>query len=225
MGTVFVSNNDQLPSLNWFLFCTSLRLPRSINIHDVFIRNWMPQSHPLRNVPCACAPNKRILERILESAVYPVAHVFNGAVASYNQCLAKVWIGSFPLGVNTDELELFPAPVDHILDSQVQLATHDYCVVFSGELVQKVKRDAVDLVVDVQAPDVLAVIFHNNVDEVVDSDVFISDKHLAVEDLVVTEDVINHLLVNVVRWRLEGNFHAASLFDLEVDISAHVFVS
>lgn len=152
--------------------------------------------------------------------MYSVAHVFNGAVTPHNQCLAKVWVASFSLGVNADELELFPAPVHDVLDSQVKLAAHDDSVVFSGELVQKVKRDAVNLVVDVQTLDVLAVIFHNDVDEVVDSGVFVSDKYLAVENLVVAENVINHLLVYVVRWRLEGDFHAASLLDLEVDISA-----
>lgn len=168
---------------------------------------------------CAGTPNKCILERVLEGAVYPVAHVFNGAVTPHNQRLAKVWVGSLSLGVNADELELLPASVNHVLDAQVELAAHDYGVVLSGELVQKVERDAVNLVVDVQALDVLAVIFHDDVDEVVDSDVFVSDEHLAVEDLVVAEDVINHPLVYPFRWRLESDFHAASRLDLEIDIS------
>lgn len=179
----------------------------------------MPQAHPLRNVSRAGAPDERILERVLERAVDPVAHILNGAVVAHNERLAKVRVGALALGVDAHEVELLPAPVDDVLDAEVELAAHDDGVVLARELVEEVERDAVDLVVDVQALDVLAVVLHDDVDEVVDGDVLVADEHLAVEDLVVAEDVVDHLLVNSLGGRLEGDFHAAGRFDLEVDVT------
>lgn len=57
--------------------------------------------------------------------------------------------------------------------------------------------------------------------------VFITHKHLAAEHLVVSKDVVQHLLVKILRWILESYLHPASLLSFEIDIameigSAHV---
>jgi len=48
--------------------------------------------------------------------------------------------------------------------------------------------DAVDFVIDVQTLDVLSVVFHNHVDKVIHGGGFVTDKNLAVEELVVAQD-------------------------------------
>lgn len=78
-------------------------------------------------------------------------------------------------------------------------------------------------------------VLHDHIDKVIDSDwhllaqleipylsthtILITNKHFAIQDLVIAEDVVQHLLVEAVLGRrLEGNFHATSFFGLQVDI-------
>lgn len=49
--------------------------------------------------------------------------------------------------------------------------------------------------------------------------VLVSDQYFTVEDLVVAQDVVEHLLVQALRWRLKGDFHATSLLDFEINVS------
>lgn len=49
--------------------------------------------------------------------------------------------------------------------------------------------------------------------------VLVSHQHLAVEDLVVAENIVEDLLIQDLGWCLEGDLHAAGLFDLEIDVS------
>ena len=149
----------------------------------------------------------------------PVTDVLNRAVAPDDQGLGKVGLDTFTLGVDADQVELLPAALDDVLDAQVHLARHDDGVGLARELIEEVERHRVDLVVDVQALDVLAVVLHDDVDEVVDGHVLVADEDLAVEDLVVAQDVHDHLLVQPLGRGLEGDFHAAGFFGFEVDVS------
>lgn len=89
--------------------------------------------------------------------------------------------------------------------------------------------------------DVFSVVFHNDVDEVVDCcwgcplvyakgllacrrTVLVSHQDLAVEDLVVSQDIEDHLLVEVLGRCLEGDFHSACLFGFEVDVAFEVTI-
>lgn len=65
-------------------------------------------------------------------------------------------------------------------------------------------------------------IFHDDVDEVIYSTVFVSDEDFAVEDFVVAENVVDHFLIDIFGGCLEGYFHAASGFGFEVDVSENV---
>lgn len=49
--------------------------------------------------------------------------------------------------------------------------------------------------------------------------VLISYQHFAVENLVITEHVVNHLLIQILWWCRKGNLHATSLLDLQIDIA------
>lgn len=180
----------------------------------------MTQPHPLGDMPSAGAPDQGVFEGLFERPVDAVAHVLDGAITPDDQSLAKVWVGALALGVDADQLELLPAAVDDVLDAQVELATHDARVRLTRKLVEEVQGHAVDLVVDVQALDVLAVVLHDHVDEVVDRHVLVAHQDFAVEDLVVAQDVHHHFLVQpVLGRRLEGDLHAAGLFGFEVDVS------
>jgi len=86
------------------------------------------------------------------------------------------------------------------------------------------------------------VVFHDDVDEVVDGccdarmsavtggeevygmglTVFVSYQHFAVEHLVVPQDVVEHLLVEVFRRGLEGDLHAACFLHFQVDVPTPV---
>lgn len=150
----------------------------------------------------------------------PVTHILDAAVTSHNQGLAKVGLHGLALRVYPNQLELLPAAVNHILDAQVQLAAHDDGLRLPRQTVQEIERNAINLVVHIQALDVLAVVLHDDVDEVVDGGVFVTHQDFAVEDFVVAEDVVEHLLVEMFRGRLEGDFHAACFFGFEIDVAA-----
>ena len=52
--------------------------------------------------------------------------------------------------------------------------------------------------------------------------IFVSNKHFTIEHLVVSEDIVKHLLIQVLRRRLEGDLHTTGLLRFEVDIPARV---
>lgn len=56
-----------------------------------------------------------------------------------------------PFRVNPNQAEFLPQAFYDVLHAEVELAAHDRCVGFAGELVQEVEADAVDFVVDVEA--------------------------------------------------------------------------
>jgi hypothetical protein len=56
-----------------------------------------------------------------------------------------------PFCVQPHQSQLLPDPLDNLLNTEVELTTHDGCVRLAGQLVQELEADAVDLVVDVQA--------------------------------------------------------------------------
>ena len=56
----------------------------------------MPQSHALRHVPRAGPPHQRVLERLLQRAVYLVAHVLDARAGAHDQRLGEVGRGGFP---------------------------------------------------------------------------------------------------------------------------------
>lgn len=93
---------------------------------------------------------------------------------------------------------------------------------FPCKLVQEVERDAINFVVDVETLDVFAMVFHNDIDEVINGAVFISDENFAVENFVVAKDVVDHLLINILGGCLEGNLHTAGGLGFEVDVSGDV---
>lgn len=192
-------------------FLLPLRSPCTDDVNNVLVRDHVAQSDSLGDVPCARPPDQRILERVLERPVDGVAHVLDGTVAPHDERLVKVGLHALALGVDADEAQLLPAPVDDVLDPEVELAAHDHRVRLARQLVQEVERHAVDLVVHVQALDVLAVVLHDDVDEVVHGRVLVANEDLAVEDLVVAEDVVEHLLVEILGRGLECDFHAARL--------------
>lgn len=50
------------------------------------------------------------------------------------------------------------------------------------------------------------------------STVFIADQNLAVQDLVVTQHVVEHLLIEVFRRSLERDLHSAGLLLFQIDV-------
>jgi len=63
----------------------------------------------------------------------------------------------------------------------------DFINVFNG--------DAIDFVVDVQALDIFSISF-NNVDELINSDIF-SQKNISIMDLILVQDISNHSLIEL----------------------------
>lgn len=170
-------------------------------------------------MPRASTPDQRILKRLLQRSVDTVTHILDGAVATNDEGLAKVWIDALALGVDADQVQFLPTAIDHVLDAEVKFAAHDDRMRLTGELVEEVERYTVDFVVHVQALDVLAVIFHDDIDQVIDGAAVVTDEDFAVEELVVAQDAHDHLLVEAFWGGLEGDLHAAGLFRFEINIS------
>ena len=57
---------------------------------------------------------------------------------------------SLPFGVYPNKTQLFPGTVHSILDTEVQLAAHDYRVWLARKLVEEVKADTIDLIVGIE---------------------------------------------------------------------------
>ena len=49
--------------------------------------------------------------------------------------------------------------------------------------------------------------------------VLIPYEHLAIQHLIVSKDVVKHLLVKILRWVLKCDLHASSFLLLEIDVS------
>ena len=152
----------------------------------------------------------------------PIAHILNRTVAPHDQSFCEYRVHALSLRIDANQLELLPTAFHDVLYTEVKFTAHDNGMGFACELVEKVERHAVDLVVNVEAFDVFSVILHDDIDEVINGSVFIADKDFAVEDLVITEDVVDHLLIKMFRGCLEVNFHATSLLSLEIDVSKSV---
>ena len=138
------------------------------NTNNILITHHMRQPNPLRNMPRTGAPNKRILETLLQRPMNGIAHILNSTLIPHNKRLAEVRLDTFALGVDADQAQFFPAALHDVLDAQVELAGHDAGVGFMGQGVEVFEGDGVDLVVDVEAFDVGAMVFHYYVDELVD---------------------------------------------------------
>jgi hypothetical protein len=63
-------------------------------------------------------------------------------------------------------------------------------------------------------------VFHDHIDKVINRGIFVAYKYFAVKHFVVSEDVVHHLFVNVLRWRCKTDFHPSCLLRFEIDISA-----
>jgi hypothetical protein len=139
------------------------------NAHNILIRNRMAKPNSLRQMLRRRAPNQSILETVLQRPVNRVAYVLDITALAHDQSFVKRGLNTLTLRIDAHELQFFPASLDHFCDSEVKFAGHDGCVVFAGESVEVLQADAVDFVVDVETLDVRSVLFHDDVDELVDS--------------------------------------------------------
>ena len=128
----------------------------------------MPQPNPLRQMLRARTPHKRVLETLLQRPVNRIAHILNIAALPHNQRFFERRLDASALRVDAHELQFLPAALDDFFDAEVQLAGHYRGVVFARQGVEVLEGDAVDFVVDVEAFDVGSVVFHDDVDELVD---------------------------------------------------------
>lgn len=141
---------------------------RPHNTHHILIRHHMRQSTSLRHMLRTRTPHEGILETILHTPMQRVADVLNRASVPHNQRFGEIGIHAFALRVDAYQIQFGPAAVDDVAYAQVEFAAHDGRVGFAGEAVEEFEIDAVDFVVHVQAFDVCAVVFHDDVDELVD---------------------------------------------------------
>jgi len=185
----------------------------------------MSQAHSLRHMLRTRTPYQRKLERLLDCPVDLIANVLDCASSSHDQRLAEVRVIAPLLRVDAHQLQFLPAPIDNILETEVQLTRHDDGMRLACQLVQVRQTDGIDLIIDVQALDVLAMVDVDDVDEVVNCGVLVADQHFGVEDLVVLQHLVDHLFVKTAFGRrLEVDLHSAGLLGLQVDVSLDVSV-
>lgn len=143
----------------------------------------------------ALAVYERVLELFGERPVYLVTDVFDRGTLSHHQWIREVGSLSALFGVDAVDAELVPHGVLEVVNVEVLFDRDDDRVGLSRELVHLLHADRVDLVVDVEAGDVVAVTEHH-VDELVDSDV-LSEHDIDVVHLVSLQDGTDHLFVNL----------------------------
>ena len=61
-------------------------------------------------------------------------------------------------------------------------------------------------------------VLHDDINEIFHRSIFVSHQHLRIEHLVVAEDIIDHLLIEILRRRGEGRLHTPGFFLLQIDV-------
>ena len=122
------------------------------------------------------SPDKRILKGILQRPVNLITDIFDSRVLSDDQRLVEIWQIAVALCVDTQQVELLPAPLDNIIDSKVLRTRHDASLWLACQRIEEFEGDSVDLVVGIKTVDVSAVVGKNDVDELINSDVMCSSR-------------------------------------------------
>ncbi|KAI3481758.1 hypothetical protein L1887_55605 [Cichorium endivia] len=163
---------------------------------DVVAGDNVIEAHLLaRGELAALAVDEGILELVDEGAVDLVTDVFDRGALAHHQWIREVGTLAALLGVDAVHAELVPHDVLEIVDVEVGFDRDDDRVGLPGELVHLFHADRVDLVVDVEAGDVVAVAEHD-IDEFVDGDV-LPEHDVYVVHLVALEDGADHPLVDL----------------------------
>lgn len=139
--------------LGFTVIYSRLRLPRCRDIHNIFICHNVSQPNSLWYMPGTRAPHHSEFEGVLEGPVDAITYILDGAITSHNQSFTEVRLDAFPFCVDPYQRQLLPAPVNHILDAQVELAAHHNRIGLTRQPVQEVKTNRVDLIVYVQTLD------------------------------------------------------------------------
>jgi hypothetical protein len=155
----------------------------------------MTQTNSLRQVFRTRTPHQRILEAVFQRPVDRIADILDVAALSDDKRFVEAWLDTLALGVNPHELQFFPTPLDDLLDSEIKLAGHDGCVRLACEVVEMLQADTVDLVVDVETLDVGSVVFHDNIDELVNGRYStVSESPTASSSLEATQELLKRQL-------------------------------
>eukprot|EP00160_Parvularia_atlantis_P021656 Unigene9472_Nuclearia_a/m.28918 Unigene9472_Nuclearia_a/g.28918 ORF Unigene9472_Nuclearia_a/g.28918 Unigene9472_Nuclearia_a/m.28918 type:complete len:389 (-) Unigene9472_Nuclearia_a:1-1167(-) len=151
--------------------------------------------------------------RITSTAAH---HMLHGRAAPQDQPAGKVRVLAAPLGVDADQVQVLPDLLDQVVQVEVLgRADHDR-VGQARQPVHFLDGHLINLVVAVEALHVLAPP-DDNVDKLVGRRV-LADDDLSVEDLVLVQDHVDHLLVQVRELDRRVERDAAALLDLEVDV-------
>jgi hypothetical protein len=83
--------------------------------------------------------------------MHMIADIFNCTPMSHNERFTEIWVHALPLGVDSDQVQHFPAAIHDVHDAEVEFAGHDCGVGFVGEGVEVLHGDGIYFVVDIEA--------------------------------------------------------------------------
>lgn len=107
-----------------FVAVSLLRRQTTLRTHDthhILVRDRVSQTDSLWQVFRTRAPDQRIFEAVFQRPVNRIANILNVAALSDDKRFVEAWLDTLALGVDSHELEFFPAPLDHFLDSEIEL--------------------------------------------------------------------------------------------------------
>ena len=173
--------------------------------------------HLLRVEFDRCAPHHRVPELPNHSPVDPVAKTFNSTEISRNDNRSLI-IRIFPLrlGVNSEQIQIIPHPVDQFVQIPPQMSSDRHIVINLVKNVQLLKSNRIDFVESVQAGDVLSVAF-NYIDNIVFSCVaFYED--IRVADSVLFQYSLDGIVADFISIDHSGDGHPSLVLSLEIDV-------
>mmetsp|Transcript_8907 Transcript_8907/g.21477 ORF Transcript_8907/g.21477 Transcript_8907/m.21477 type:complete len:326 (+) Transcript_8907:385-1362(+) len=138
------------------------------------------------------------------------------SAGSKNDRLVKVRFASLLLRVDTHQSQSIPNLLQEAVEVELLVAGDGDAVWHPGDGLHLLHAANIDLVVHVDAPDILPVAL-DDVDQLVDIAV-LAEEDLAVVDLVLLEDLHDHGLVDALQGHRRVEVDAARFLDLEVDV-------
>lgn len=177
----------------------------------------MISSHLLGVELDRCTPHHGIPEVLYHTSVDFIAEILDTRLLSLdNDWSLVVRVLSLRFGVDPDEIEVLPHPIDELVHVPLQISCNRDVVLDLIEDVEFVEGDGIDLVERIQAGDVFTVAF-NHIDNVVFGSVAF-DQHICVTDLVFLENGLNSLVADSVGVYHTRNRNSPLVFSLEINL-------
>ena len=108
------------------------------DLNDILVPQPMSETDSLRVIFGRPAPNERevkLIEQILRNTLAGISHCQTMALRGEHNRGREIRLLAALLGVDADESEIVPHPLEHLVEVQLHIDGYDHRVRFSRELI------------------------------------------------------------------------------------------